>query len=445
MKKSMLIAWREWRERIGSRSFILFSLLGPLVVLGIVYLLFVFGGDSKQHWNVLVADPTGVMANRILIEEEANVHYSFADGYIEMEEFRDAKKYQRFDAMIEINEKVLSNKVSHLFFRKKPSVRMQTRVQFHVERRLEEVMVGQFTNFSLQDYRKIKQPLNIAFHDVYDPYDEASDLRAWAGLFYGTIIFVFIFLFGMTILRSVSREKSNRIVEVLLASVSPNQLMLGKIIGIGFSALLQFLVWTIIIGFGLYFMRETLFPNILDPSNMNLQDMALQGSSNGYVDQMMVNYEYNAFVELVYTRIKLSVMLPFFLAFFIAGYFFYGALFAAVGATMGSESDGQQFVLPIIFLLCFAMYSGYHVMNYPESGMSSVLQYLPFTSPVVAMVKLSQGYAPGEGYQIYLSLILLCVSAFLMLVIAARLYRNGILQYGHRVRFKHIFKWLKRT
>src|SRR3989338_9175058 len=110
MKKSMLIAWREWRERIGSRSFILFSLLGPLVVLGIIYLLFAFGGDSKQHWNVLIADPTGVMDNRVLIEDDANVHYSFADGYIEMEEFRDAKKYQRFDAMIEINEKIVSNK-----------------------------------------------------------------------------------------------------------------------------------------------------------------------------------------------------------------------------------------------------------------------------------------------------------------------------------------------
>lgn len=443
MKKSMLIAWREWRERIGSRSFILFSILGPLVVLGLIYLLFAFGGESSQKWNVLVADPTGILKNRILTEDDVNVHYSFADGYVEMEEFRDAKKFQRFDALVEINEKILSNKVGHLFFREKPSVRMQTRVQFHIERRLEEVMVGEFTNFSIQDYRKIKQPLNLAFHNVYDPYDEASDLRAWAGYFYGAIIFVFIFLFGMTILRSVSREKSNRIVEVLLASVSPNQLMLGKVIGIGLSALLQFLIWGLVIGLGLYFMRETLFPDMLDPANFELQNVVHGG--NSYADQYMMNTEYNAFVELVYTRVKVSVMLPFFIAFFIGGYFFYGALFAAVGATMGSESDGQQFVIPIIFLLCFAMYSGYYVMYYPEGSFATWLQYLPFTSPVVSMVKLSQGYAPDDSWQIYMALIVLILSAIGTLLIAARLYRNGILQFGHRVRIRHIFKWLKRT
>lgn len=445
MKKSLLIAGRELRERLGTRSFLLFSILGPGVVLGLIYLLFVYGGESKQHWDVLIADPAGVLQNRILTEEDVSVHYEFADGYIEMEEFRDAKKYQRFDAMIEVNEKVISNKSGHLFFRENPSVRMQTRVQFHIERRLEEILVDQFTNFSIQDYRKIKQPLSLGFHDVYDPYDEASDLRAWAGFFYGAIIFVFIFLFGMTILRSVSREKSNRIVEVLLASVSPRQLMFGKLLGIGLAAILQFIVWGVIIGTGLYLMRENLFPDMLDPSNLELPAMTADGGSREFVDQYLASREYNAFVELVYERIRLSVMLPFFILFFIGGYFFYGALFASVGATMGSESDGQQFVLPIIFLLCFALYSGYYVMGNPDSDLVQLLHYLPFTAPVVAMVKLSQGYAPGEGYQIYLSLIILFISAAFMLAVAARLYKNGILQFGHRLRLSLFLKWLKRS
>ncbi len=442
MKNSMLIALREWRERIGSRSFVLFSVLGPLIVLGVIYLLFAFGGESKQHWEVLVVDPTGILENRVLTEDDANVHYEFADGYIELEEFRDAKKYQRFNALFEVHGEVLSNKNVHVFYRDKPSVRMQTRVQFDVERRLEEVVAAELIGFSVQKYRMVKQPLNVAFHDVYDPEDTAADLRGWAGFFYGAIIFVFVFLFGMTILRSVSREKSNRIVEVLLASVSPNQLMLGKLVGVGLSAMLQFLIWGVIIGTGLYLMRETLFPDMLDPSNMNLQNLAINGSVK---EDLLANHEYNAFVELVYVRVKLSVILPFFFAFFIGGYFFYGALFAAVGATMGSESDGQQFVLPIIFLLCFALYGGYFTLNYPESSLSSVLQYLPFTAPVVVMVKLTQGYEPGHAYEVYMSLLVLFISAFAMLGVAARLYRNGILQFGHRVRFRHIFKWLKRS
>lgn len=445
MKKSLLIAVREWKERIGSRSFVLFSLMGPLVVLGLIYLLFAFGGESKQRWNVLISDPTGILQNRILSDDEENLSYSFADGYIEMEEFRDAKKYQHFDALLEVNEKILSNKVSHVFFREKPSVRMQTRVQYHVERRLEEIMVGQFTNFSIADYRKIKQPLNLGFRNVYDPLDEAKDLSGWAGLFYGAIIFVFIFLFGMTVLRSVSREKSNRIVEVLLASVSPNQLMLGKIIGIGLSALVQFVIWVVVIGFGLYLMRETLFPDMLDAANLNIQELTLNGSEQSYSEQYFASHEYNQFVDLIYNRVRFDVMLPFFLMFFIAGYFFYGALFAAVGATMGSESDGQQFVIPIIILLCLALYSGYFVLNYPESTMATIFHYLPFTSPVVVMVKLTQGYEPGHAYEIYMSLLILIISTFMMLAVASRLYKNGILQFGHRLRIRHIFKWLKRT
>jgi len=445
MKNSLLIAIREWKERVGSRSFLLFSVFGPLVVLALVYLLFVFGGESKQHWNVLIADPSGVLKDRILSADDKNISYSFADGYIETDEFRDAKKYQRFDALLEINGQILYTKVSHVFYRGKPSTQIEKSVQYHVERRLEEVMVDRFTEFSIEDYRKIKQPLNLGFRDVYDPEGLESDLEGWVGYFYGIIIFVFVFLFGMTILRSVSREKSNRIVEVLLASVSPNQLMLGKIIGVGLSALVQFLIWAIVIGAGLFFMRETLFPDMLNAANLNVQDLAIEASNQSYSENYFAAREYNEFVELVYNRVRFSVILPFFLLFFVGGYFFYGALFASVGATMGSESDGQQFVLPIIFMLCLALYSGYHVLYYPESPLASFLHYLPFTSPVVVMVKLAQGYEPGYGYQIYMSLLVLFISAFAMLAIASRLYKNGILQFGHRVRIKHIFKWLRKT
>lgn len=138
-------------------------------------------------------------------------------------------------------------------------------------------------------------------------------------------------------------------------------------------------------------------------------------------------------------------MLTFFLLFFVAGYLFYGAVFAAIGATMGSESDGQQFLIPLLFLLGLALYSGFYVLNYPESSLSTFFHYLPFTAPVVVMVKLMQGYEPGHAYEIYMTLLVLLTSAMIMLSIAARLYKNGILQFGHRVRLKHILKWLKRT
>lgn len=443
MRNSWLIAVRELRERMGARSFMLMSIMGPLVILGIIYMLFVLGDQGKQHWDVLIADPTGIMENKIMANEDKSVTYSFANGYIEMEEFRDGKKYQTFDAMIEVNEKVLSNKVAFVFYREKPSTRMQTRLQFHVERRIEEVMVDRFTKLSVKEFRKIKQPLNVAFRNAYDPMDESSDMRGWVGFFYGALIFVFIFLFGMTILRSVSREKSNRIVEVLLASVHPNQLMFGKILGIGIAAFIQFAIWMIVVGAGLFYMREMLFPDLLDASN--LVQMTNEVKDQAQMDQLFAAKEYNEFVDLVYERVQFGTMTAFFLLFFVAGYMFYGAFFAAVGATSGSESDGQQFVLPIIFLLCFALYAGYYSLQNPDSSMASIFHYLPFTSPVVVMVKLALGYEPGQAYEIWLSLFVLILSVIGTLLIAGRLYKNGILQYGHRIRLGMILRWLKKT
>jgi ABC-2 type transport system permease protein len=406
------------------------SIVGPILILALTYMLFIFGDTGKQEWNILITDPADIMKGKINSHGNSRVTYSFANDYIEHEDFRDGKAYQEFDAMVEINENVLQNKVSYVFYRTEPSTRMQTTVQFHAERRLEEVLVDQFTDFSLDEYLKIKQQLILGFRNVYDPENKATDLRGWVGFSYGALIFVFIFLFGMTILRSVSGEKSNRIVEVLLASVSPNQLMSGKIIGIGLAAIIQFLIWCVFIGLGLYFMRENLFPDMMDAQNV--------------VDQeLFASAEYNRFVELIYNGVDYGIMIPFFILFFIVGYLFYGAFFAGIGATMGTESDGQQFVIPIIFLLGFGLYSGYYVVNYPESDLANWFYYLPFTSPVAVMIDLAQSKSPG--YQTYLSLAILIVSAAVFLRIAGRLYKNGILQFGHSVRLRHILKWLRRS
>jgi len=444
MRNSWLIALREWKERISARSFLMLSIIGPLTVLGLIYMLFAIGGQTKQHWNVLIVDPAGIMENKILAREDASVSYSFADGYIETQEFEKAKKYQSFDALLEINEKVLSNKTAFVFYREKPSMTMQTRVQYQAERRLEEVLVKQFTKFSVSEFKKIKQPLTVGFRNVYDPNNESSDLSGWVGLFYGTVIFLFIFLFGMTILRSVSREKSNRIVEVLLGCVSPKQLMLGKIIGIGLAAFFQFIIWVLFIGFGLYLMRENLFPDLLDASKMNITELSNEVLTQTSQEQLFTAREYNEFVDLVYERINFTFMTGYFILFFVIGYFFYGTLFASIGASSGSESDGQQFVLPLIFTLCFALYSGYYSLQNPENGLTTLFHYLPFTSPVVVMVKLSQGYKVGHFYELFLSLFILLLSSLLVLNIAGRIYANGILQFGHRVRMKHLFRWMRK-
>jgi ABC-2 type transport system permease protein len=247
----------------------------------------------------------------------------------------------------------------------------------------------------------------------------------------------------MTILRSVSSEKSNRIVEVLLASVKPRQLMFGKIAGIGLAAIIQLVLWVVIVAFGLFVMRETLFPDIMDASKWDVAKMANEMKNMTFQQHLTRSSGYNSFVELIYERIQFDNMLFYFLLFLVAGYIFYGTFFAALGATSGSENDGQQFVIPIVLLLLLAAWAGYYVLNNPESGLSYLFSLLPFTSPMVCMVKLAQGYNPGEGYQLFVSFGILVISSLLTLRIAGRLYTNGILQFGHRLRISQFVKWLR--
>lgn len=444
MKNSWIIALREVKERIGSRSYILFSIFGPLIILGLIYLLFIFGGNQAEKWNVLVTDKAGILENKMMPHPDPNVRYSFANDYIDHKDFADGERYQQFDAMIEINEKVLSNKISHAFYRTKPSFNLQAQVQYHIERRLEEIMISRFTDLSVAKFREVKQPIKFSFRNVYDPYDQTSDVRTWVGFFFGLVILVFIALFGMTILRSMTSEKSNRIVEILLATVRPQQLLFGKLSGIGIAAFLQFFIWLLVIGFGLFFMREWLFPSIYDASAMQIAELSDSGRILSVQEKLYNGKEFNAMVDLVYERINFGVMITFFLLFFIGGYLFYGSFFAAIGSTAGTENDGQQFILPILLLLALAAYAGYYALDNPESQLTTWLHYLPFTSPVVVMVKLTAGYGAGESYQIWLSLLILILSSFFVLSIASRLYQNGILQFGHRLRFQHIAKWLRK-
>ena len=444
MKNSLLIAMREWRARVWSRSFLAMSILGPVAVLVFTYLIFAFGDEGEQKWNVLVTDPTNAMEGKIMPGKDKSVTYSFANTEIEHEDFREGSRYQEFDAMIEINRKVFENKISHVFFRDIPSARLRTKVQYQVERRLEEVIADEKFGISVQRYRKIKRPLTMSFVDLSDPYGESNSLNGWVGFFLGGVIILFIGLFGMTILRSVAREKSNRIVEVLMGTCSSRQLMTGKILGVGLSAMLQFVVWIVIIGFGLYWMRETLFVDLLDPRNANFEDAAQQMQNQSYAAKQFSSIEYNRFVDLVYNKINFGLMLSYFVGFFIGGYLFYAAFFASLGASMGTESDGQQFVLPLVFILLISLYTGYYTMNYPGSTLVEWLQYVPFTAPVVAMVKLAQGYGEN-GYQIYISMAILYASAVGMLLTASRIYKNGILQFGHRLRLVHLLKWLRKT
>lgn len=442
MRNSFLIASREFMDRWSSRSYQLMLVVGPLLILVFTYFLLKFGDQGKNSLKVLIADPTDLFDNKITSNPTKAVEYSFYTSYLDFEEFRDGNRFKDFDAFVEINEKILNNKTVKLFYRERPSMEVKIKLKFELERRVEEIMIGEFTDLSIDKYRQIKQPLNIDFLNVNDPKNQAENERGWVGLFFGALILFFIGLFGMTILRSTSKDKSNRVVEVLLASVRSSELMLGKIIGIGLSALFQLLVWAFFIIIGLLIFKEYIFTDIFDPSNYEGMQYATDVKNDILLNSSVSRY--NMFVELIYHRINYGVMIPVFLMFFAASYFFYAAFFMTIGATAGSESDGQQFIIPIFLLLLLSFYAGFETIYAPESFLALFFAYFPFTAAMTALINVSMGVTTSGVFQIFFSFLFLLVNAFVFLAIAARLFKNGILNSGHRINLKTIFQWLKK-
>lgn len=437
MKNTWILIQREIKERTRSFSFWGLAILGPIVFLLLLFFLFHFGENQKPKWRILVSDPTMIMDNRILLNDVQNFEFDFINNYVEIDDFVKGKRYQAYDGLLEVNEKVLSNKVAYFFYKEKPSLKIQSRLHYLLEKRLEEVYVQEVSDLPIKTYRQIKQPINLGFRNAFDPKEEKANLNSWVGWTFGALILFFIFIFGMTLLRSISVEKSNRIVEVLLATIQPKQLLFSKIIGVGITAFIQLFIWIILIGAGLYLFKEQFF--------MTMNDQALAGNITTDTSIQtafgITNLsEYNQFVELIFQRIDFSVMLVYFLLFLVLGYLFYGTIFASLGAMMGTESDGQQYVILISAILFFALISGYLAISIPESSLVNWLAYLPFTSPVVCMVKISQGYSTGEFYQLFLSIGILILSIIIGILIAGRLYKNGILKFGYRLRFKDFFK-----
>jgi ABC-2 type transport system permease protein len=426
MKAAWIIASREFRERIQSRYFVMMALLGPAFILFGLYSLFSLSGDDNQKLKILVADPAGIM-NQIMTGKSGQINYTFIEKYVEIEDFADAPVYEEFDAILEINEKVLTNNLAFLFQRKIISPTLVTRIHRDMEKRLEILKADEFTHLDFETFRRVMHSVKLEVRDAYRPSMKNNYyMAAYTGFFFGALVLLFVFTFGMTILRSSSREKSNRVAEVMLSIVKPGQLLMGKIIGIGLSALLQTVLWFAGIALGLFILRITVFPDMFQAANLVENDGL---------------YLNNSWVSLIYDKINFAVMLPWFVVVFLLTYLFYGSIFAALGAAQGSESDGQKFLIPIFLLLMMALASGYFVIENPQSSLSSFFTQFPFTAPMVIMIKLALGIDDTEIWSFVSALVIMTLTAWGFLRFAGKIYQKALLSNGYRLNWKRFMKW----
>jgi len=439
MGKIGLIIRREYVTRVRKKSFIIMTILGPLLM-GSLFVVPVLMNDAGQSSKIIqVIDETGIIEHDLTGND--NVTFVYSHIPIEVAK-RDIEKSGYF-AIVYI-KKFPENDLKHfqesikLFSDNQISLSLKLFIRNQIERQIERLQL-QSQNVDQDLVESIKKTVNVPLEvkPITGVESANVEMNTALGMIGGILIYFFIFLFGAQVMRGVIEEKTSRIVEVIISSVKPFQLMMGKIIGIAMVGLTQFLLWIVLTGSIYAVFMATVVKNQYSAENVSaIEKMNPDGTGSANIDQMQQTQQVINSVE----QIPWGVIIPCFIFYFLAGYLLYGALFAAIGGAVDAESDTQQFMLPISAPLIFSFIMAQPVLNDPDGPLAFWLSMIPFTSPIIMMVRIPFDV---PVWQIILSMSILVVGFIGTTWFAAKIYRTGILMYGKRVTWREIFRWLR--
>ncbi|MGA3013365.1 MAG: ABC transporter permease [Bacteroidales bacterium] len=455
MNKILLIIRREYITRVRKRSFLVMTILGPLLMAAIVIVPVYIATMSNEVKTVSVIDETGLFSGKFKDSESVKFHYLVSDIGSAKASFGKSGDY----ALLYIPKTELNLPTSAILYSKSQvNMNVSGYIKTVMSKRVEELKLeakikdlnlpGDSKLASDDILRSIKASVNISTIKIGNEGKEEKsypEVSMILGLFSGILIYFFIFLFGSQVMRGVIEEKTNRIIEVIISSVKPFQLMMGKITGIGLVGLTQFLLWVILTA-AIVTVGTSSFTSKIKAGNATEQ--LIQQKTNGMTSLQLPNVadstkvtggQSNEVIDAI-NSIDFPVMIGMFLFFFLFGYLLYAALFAAVGSAVDSEADTQQFMLPLTVPLILAIIMAQYVLQEPQGPIAFWFSIIPFTSPIIMMVRIPFGV---PYFQIALSMALL-VGGFLGATwLAGKIYRTGILMYGKKVSYRELWKWLK--
>lgn len=449
MNKIAIIIQREFQTRIRKKSFIVMSILGPFLFAAMIILPMYFATlEDKDVKLIAVVDSSHVFENKI--PDSPNLKFKYFTN-TDIAKIKKTFKDDGYWGVLYISHVItyVPNAV-FLYSYSQPSIGIKIHIEDAIEKEVEHLKL---LSNNIENIEKIvaSAKTDISLRTVKleeggkakEGFTEVAMVVGYAS---GILIYFFIFLFGAQVMRGVIEEKSNRIVEVIISSVKPFELMMGKIIGIAGVALLQFVVWIVLTVTLITAGQQTFFPEIGKTATEKAisQDIMNTAGNNTPVatqiqpvkDEKTVKAE--KFMEEL-GKVNFIYVLCSFLFYFIGGYLLYAALFASVGSAVDNEADTQQFMLPITIPLILAIYVMINTINNPESSLSFWFSIIPLTSPIVMMVRIPFG-VPYE--QLALSAILLVITFIATTWMAGKIYRTGILMYGKKISYKEIIKWI---
>lgn len=442
--KLSLIISREFNIRVRKRSFIVTTFLVPVLLVFFLGFTMYMSMMNLSVERIAIVDHSGQDYDTLFHNSE---YYTFVKSNHDVNYYKKMGKDNKegITAVLEIRENLLTNPKAISIYSYKE---LPTRVTDMIANRLEQHLfkeniekLGIPNILNMVEHAKVHINLNSESYK----WDNKGEEQRSSGMFAGMIgmglallSFMFISTFGSLVMAGVMEEKKNRIVEVLVSSVKPFTLMCGKIIGIGLVGLFQLLLWGVlitIIYIGFSFFAFGGMYNLEQVSQMN--NAALSSGFMGGMDSSSLMQMKSMAAALA--GINFFNLIFMFVLYFIGGYFMYASLFAAVGAATTNEEDSNQFIMPVMLLLMFAFYTGVGSMDNPEGPMALWCSFIPFTSPVVMMIRIPYDVAL---WQQLLSLVILYASVALLIWITAKIYRIGILMYGKKPSFKDLCKWI---
>lgn len=450
MNKTFIIIKREFLSRVKKKSFIIMTIITPILMgaLMVVPSLLATMGDTSVK-KVAVADNSGIFLNKL--QNSSNITYQYIKPN-DVLSYKASMKSKGVDAILVIEPSIINNpKGARIFSNDDVSLETSSKI----ERAMEDIIKGEkMKTFNLENIdlilEKIKSKVDLETIKLDESgREKQSNTAVIMGIAYifGFLMYMFIFIFGSQVMRGVIEEKSNRVVEVIISSVKPIQLMMGKIVGIAAVGLVQFLIW-IILSVGIFmgvqgFINDSFAKKMNDqtqigsvmtkgaPAQLNADELAKIKEEQGNATQIFSSISERIVPILVY-----------FIVFFIGGYLLYSSLFAAIGSAVDNETETQQFMLPITIPLIIAIMVMMHAFQNPNSALSFWFSMIPLTSPIIMMARI-----PFEipTWQILLSIFILYATIFFTIWMSAKIYRTGILMYGKKTSFKEMIKWIRHS
>jgi ABC-2 type transport system permease protein len=436
MNKILLIIQREYLSRVKKKSFIVLTILVPVLFIGMfagIGYLAVKGDDLADEKKIQVIDESGTFAGKLRNTHSVTYVYS-------SENFDSARTRfiaNGYNFLLHIPPASSPDEIE-LFSEKKPSASTIESVETNLSN-IAEARRLQLAGIDTSVLAAAQKKVSIKAKQITEAGEkDAQTYTAYAiGFLSAFLIYVCLFIYGTQVMRGVIEEKVSRIVEVIISSVKPFQLMLGKIIGVGMVGLTQFLLW-IVISVGLSTVGGTLMAGRAAQSAQVTQAQRAMGNSK---ELKQVNTPDKSMETIMQSIESIPVVytISCFLFYFLFGYLLYSAIFAAVGSAVDNETETQQFMLPITLplIFTFALAQSF-IINNPDSSLSVWLSMIPFTSPIAMMIRIPFGV---PAWQLALSMFLLVLGFVCTTWVAARIYRVGILMYGKKASYKELAKW----